>query len=322
MNDTLRQAALQKWLIPVVSAPFTLQPMTPGAGNRRYYRVVTPEGCFVVMDSPVDEKFLIFIQIAQGLQALGVRVPVIHAADELQGFLLLSDLGPNLYADTLTSENADELYRQAFTALLRLQSYPQTALKTFDLVHYREKMQWFVEFFLRHYLKLSLTARQQQDCERLFDLLILTAGQQPKACVHYDYHCRNLVQLPDGQTGVLDFQDAVHGPVTYDLISLLRDCYIDWPASRVQAWLSQYQQLALKAGMLNEEDPQLWMRWCDFSSAQRHIKCIGLFSRFHVLGQTSDYLVYISRLLGYLREISGRYAVMSPFRAILERLPS
>jgi hypothetical protein len=222
----------------------------------------------------------------------------------------------------LTSENAEDLYLQAFTALLRLQSYPQRVLKTFDFVHYREKMQWFVEFFLRHYLKLSLTARQQQDCERLFDLLILTAEQQPKVCVHYDYHCRNLVRLPDGQTGVLDFQDAVYGPVTYDLVSLLRDCYIDWPTSRALAWLSQYQQMALKVGVLNEEDPQLWMRWCDFSSVQRHIKCIGLFSRFHVLGQTSDYLVYISRLLNYLREISGRYAVMSAFRDILGKLPS
>ncbi len=317
MNDTLRQAALQKWLISFISAPFTLQPMTPGAGSRRYYRVTASGGRFVVMDSPADEKFLLFIQIAKGLLAHGVQAPVIHAADESQGFLLLSDLGPNLYADTLTSENADDLYHQAFTALLRLQSYRQTALKTFDLVHYREKMQWFVEFFMHYYLKLSLTAAQQQDCERLFDLLILTAEQQPKACVHYDYHSRNLVLLPDGQTGVLDFQDAVYGPVTYDVVSLLRDCYIDWPASRVQAWLFQYQQLALKAGTLNEEDPQVWMRWCDFSSAQRHIKCIGLFSRFHVLGQTSDYLVYIPRLLNYLREISGRYTVMSPFRAII-----
>ena len=244
-NTESRSFALQKWLATVLDAPFTLSPITPGAGLRRYFRVMVADRRFVFMDTPVDEKCAAFIQLAQAFQALGVQVPTIHAIDLQQGFLLLTDFGPNLYGNILIADNADRLYRPAFTALLRMQSYPPTGdypLQAFDMVHYREKMAWFIEFYLQRYLNFPLTATQQKQCEQIFDLLIATAEQQPKTCVHYDYHCRNLIQLPNDQVGVLDFQDAVYGPVTYDLMSLLRDCYIDWPAERVHAWLRQYHQ--------------------------------------------------------------------------------
>jgi N-acetylmuramate 1-kinase len=322
---------IQKWLGTFIEAPFSLEPITPGAGSRRYFRVTASTSQWVVMDSPIDEKLSSFIRLAKALTALGMRVPTVHAADMNQGFLLLSDLGENLYGNILNEENADKLYHQALTSLVRLQTYPLTetgmpeethcALKPFDHVHYREKMQWFIDFFLHRHLAIVLTPQQQLECEQLFDLLVLTADQQPKVCVHYDYHSRNLIHSADGQIGVLDFQDAVYGPITYDLMSLLRDCYIDWPASRVQQWQAQYRQMALQAGVLPNEDPEVWNRWCDFSSAQRHIKCIGLFARFHVLGQTSDYLIYIPRLLNYLREISARHPEMFCLRSILEKLP-
>ena len=247
-----------------------------------------------------------FVRLAQAFQGLGVCVPQIQAADLQQGFLLLTDLGSRLYEQVLTAENADALYQQAFAALLRIQAYPTAGddpLKPFDMVHYREKMGWFLEFYCHRYLQLSLTPSQRQACEREFDLLINTAQQQPQTCVHYDFHCRNLMLTADNQVAVLDFQDAVRGPITYDLMALLRDCYLDWPASRVQAWMQYYQQAALSAGILTQEDPVLWRQWCDFSSVQRHIKCIGLLARFHALGHTDAYLVYIPRLLKYLREL-------------------
>ena len=325
MNHTKsRQEALQGWLRQTVNAPFELQSMTPGAGHRRYFRVTTASECFVVMDTVPDEKWIAFIQLTPRLASLGIRTPQIYAADREHGFLLLTDFGSQLYEQVLTTDNADSLYRLAFAALLRLQSYSRSegySLKPFDMVHYREKMSWLVEFFCRRYLNVGLTARQAKECDRLFDLLINTAMQQPKTAVHYDYHCRNLILLPNQEVGVLDFQDAVHGPITYDLMSLLRDCYIDWPASRVMEWLLSYQRLALASGILRQEDPSVWTRWCDFSSAQRHIKCIGLFARFHVQGHSSDYLAYIPRLLSYLRDISARYAEMAKFAELLEGLP-
>lgn len=320
----LRYSALQRWLETVLPTPVVLQPMAPGAGVRRYFRVGAADQRFVVMDSPADEKFKTFVRLTEAFQRLGVHVPSIHAVDWPQGFLLLTDFGDHLYEHLLNAENADRLYQQAWTALLRIQSYSKTsdpALKPFDMVYYREKMNWFIEFYWRRRLKCSLTLKQEQECERLFDLLIATAEQQPKTCVHYDYHCRNLMVLPHDQVGVLDFQDAVLGPVTYDLMSLLRDCYIDWPAARVQGWLQQYQQAALVAGIVSQEDPVLWQRWCDFSSVQRHIKCIGLFARFQVLGYSMDYLPYIPRLLRYLREITARYPEMAGFQVLLEKIP-
>lgn len=325
MNSSdLRHNSLRQWLTSILKVPFSLQPMAPGAGLRRYFRVAVANNHFVVMDAPGAEKCAAFIELAQAFGLLGVQVPVIHAADMQQGFLLLTDFGQVTYGECLNPANADELYQQAFSALLRIQSYPQTGnypLPLFDMVHYREKMGWFIEFYLRSMLNFPLTIQQQMDCERLFDLLIATAQQQPKTGVHYDFHCRNLMKLPNAQTGVLDFQDAVYGPVTYDLMSLLRDCYVDWPAPQVQKWMQQYQQAALSAGILTQEDPDLWMRWCDFSSAQRHIKCIGLFARFHVLGHSADYLVYIPRLLNYLREIAARYPEMARFHDLLEKIP-
>lgn len=325
MNSSeLRRFHLQEWLTTVLNIPYTLQSMTPGAGLRRYFRVTAGHDHFVVMDAPAGEKCLAFMQLSQVFRALGVQVPVIHAAEIQQGFLLLTDLGHKTYSECLTAANADKLYQHAFSALLRIQSCPQNGhytLPQFDMVHYREKMGWFIEFYLRRILNFPLTRQQQSDCEHLFDLLIATAEQQPKTCVHYDYHCRNLMQLPHDQTGVLDFQDAVYGPVTYDLMSLLRDCYIDWPAEQVQKWVRQYHREALSAGILVQEDPALWMRWCDFSSAQRHIKCIGLFARFQVLGHSTEYLVYIPRLLNYLREISARYSEMAGLRNLLEKIP-
>lgn len=323
-NTESRGRTLQQWLGTVLDAPFTLSPITPGAGTRRYFRVQVADRSFVIMDTPVDEKCAAFIQLAKAFQALGVQAPSIHAVDLQHGFLLLTDFGSNLYGHILTAHNADQLYRHAFTALLRIQAYPQAGdypLQSFDMVHYREKMAWFIEFYLQRYLNFPITAAQQKQCAQIFDLLIATAEQQPKTCVHYDYHCRNLIQLPDDQVGVLDFQDAVYGPVTYDLMSLLRDCYIDWPAERVHTWLSQYHQMSLTAGIVQQEDPALWLRWCDFSSAQRHIKCIGLFARFHALGHSSDYLIYIPRLINYLRDITARYAEMTPLRELLEKLP-
>lgn len=317
-TQEIRYRDLQQWLKTVLEGQFEWHPMTPGAGKRRYFRLAGAG--LVVMDAPVDEKCKAFVQLASEFRTVGVQTPHVHAADLHQGFLLLTDFGDELYYRALNHDNADSLYRQALATLLCIQTYASPALSPFDMVYYREKMAWFNEFYLQRYLNFSLSAGQRRDSEALYDLLIDTAERQPAVCVHYDYHSRNLVHLSDGQVGVLDFQDAVCGPITYDLMSLLRDCYRDWPWTRVQRWLQEYQQLALAKGVLAEEDPALWLRWCDFSTVQRHLKCIGLFARFHILGHSSEYLNYIPRSLHYLREIAYRYKELSSLQTVLEKL--
>ncbi len=317
-----RNVLMQNWLNSVLDQPFKLEPMPPGAGLRRYSRIEMVDKSFVVMDSPPDGKCLAFIQLSQSFLELGIHVPKVYETDLKQGFLLLSDLGKKSYFDSLNSSNADRLYRQAFTALLRIQSYSDDfsyRLPKFDMKHYREKMDWFLEFYFQKLLDAQLAAADQKEFESLFDLLIETSQEQPQVCVHYDYHSRNLMDIPQ-ITGVLDFQDAVLGPLTYDLMSLLRDCYIDWPSQHVRDWMEHYRCQVLSAGILKIDNPQLWLRWCDFSSLQRHIKCIGLFARFHVLGHSSDYLQYIPRSLNYLREVSLRYPEMVKINNLLEKI--
>jgi len=314
---------LEQWLNALLPSPISLQPMASGAGLRRYFRVTSSKASFIAMVAPADAKSSNFIHLSREFQSIGIQTPIVHAADLEKGFLLLTDFGDNLYGNILNSKNASLLYQQAFLTLLRIQAYGQaqkTALQLFDMTLYRQKMNWFIEFFLQAYLGLELKSNEITQCEYLFDLLIDTARGQPKVCVHYDFHCRNLLSLPGNQVGVLDFQDAVLGPVTYDLMSLLRDCYIHWPQTQVHAWMEQYHQQALQAKIITMDDPRLWRRWCDFTSLQRHIKCIGLFARFHILNHSSDYLSYIPRMLNYLRQISSDYPETTELNQLLNKI--
>ncbi len=319
-----RQQSLFHWISGVVPGKAVVRPMASGAGNRRYWRIENGNGTWVAMDSAVDEKFNAFMALSSALFAAAVPVPQIIAAEQNLGFLLLTDFGDNLYEKVLSAANADQLYLRAFESLIAIQRFAQSqeyTLPAFDMKHYREKMQWFIEFYLQKYLKFNLDEGRRHLLQNLFDLIIEAVQRQTVACVHYDYHCRNLCLLAQGQAGVLDFQDAVRGPVTYDLMALLRDCYIDWPPEKVLGWQQQFRFMAQYAGIIPKTGPELWRHWCDFASAMRHIKNIGLFARFQVLGLHSSYLEYIPRLLNYLREISARHPEMKGFRILLEELP-
>lgn len=320
----IRHQALSHWLTSILPEGVALLPITSGAGARRYWRARVNNESFVVMESVVDEKFRIFVALSRIFFIAGVATPQVIAADKNQGFLLLTDFGEDLYEKILSSDNADQLYHRAFESLLQIQRLPRLQIydfPVFDMRHYREKMQWFIEFYLQQLLKLPLDLSLLHRCQMLFDVLIETAQQQPLVGVHYDYHCRNLCLLTQGQTGVLDFQDTVQGPATYDLMALLRDSYIDWPSAKVAQWQEQFRQMAQSSGIIPPIDPEVWNRWCDFASVQRHIKNIGLFARFQVLGLHSTYLDYIPRLLNYCREISQRYPEMKDFQILLEAIP-
>jgi hypothetical protein len=318
--DRQRQQALLDWLSSILKINPTLVPLQQSASLRRYFRIQKDNIRYVVMDSTDLAACTAFVNVANIFQSLNLHVPKIYAADLQQGFLLLSDLGDQLYERALNTQSADGLYQQTFASLLRIQACPRSAmLPTFDGVAYQARMTGFCEWYLQGLLNLKLTTAQQQVFAEAFTILMTAAQTQPQVCIHYDYHCRNLLLLEQGQVGILDFQDAKWGPITYDLMSLLRDCYLDWPVAQVEAWIAAFQQQAQQAGILPEQDPQLFLRWCDFAGLQAHFKNAGIFARLSLQENMHGYLKYLPRVLRYIHHVCGRYQELAEVKHLLDR---
>lgn len=243
---------LQAWLSGEISYQ-RLSPLAGDASFRRYFRVHCGKESYVAMDAlPIKENCRSFMAIAKTFYGLGLNVPIIYAEDAERGFLLMTDFGDTLYLDALTAENAGELYQRAFDELILIQSCKKIeghALPPFDKSLYYQEMSLFHEWYLQKHLKISLSQMEFETLDRIYHLLINDALSQPQVCTHRDYHSRNLMLIPSSKRpGILDFQDAVWGPVTYDLLSLLRDCYIDWPPAQVEAWALSFQQQLIRGG--------------------------------------------------------------------------
>lgn len=321
-----REQALRHWLQDELKLPLEdLQPASSDASFRRYFRVFLPDGLTrIAMDAPPpQEDTRPFVRIAAQLRGLGLNAPVVHAAEPEQGFLLLDDLGQQAYLSCLDAESVNALYGDAMQALLQLQQCPDDgSLPRYDAVLLRNEMQLFVDWFLQRHLGLDLET--DVGLESVFARLVESAQAQPQVCVHRDYHSRNLMRLAQGNPGVIDFQDAVWGPITYDLVSLLRDCYIDWPRAQVEDWVCHYHQNALAAGLLQDhpqaQDPAQFLYWFDWMGVQRHLKAIGIFARLHHRDGKSGYLGDIPRTLSYVREVSGRYPELAPLHAFIAQI--
>ncbi|HDP89602.1 MAG TPA: aminoglycoside phosphotransferase, partial [Thioalkalivibrio sp.] len=279
-NDT-RLNGLHDWLTRETDlGAFELAPASADASFRRYFRVTTTAGSFVAMDAPPDkEDSQPFVAIDRKLEAAGVNVPHIHALDLAQGYLLLSDFGNRHFLSALDEASVDALYGDALEALLRIQQAPASDLPPYDRPLLWREMELFREWFLGTHLGLDLDAGQHACLDDGFEALTRAALEQPRVFVHRDYHSRNLMVTPEHNPGVLDFQDAVHGPVTYDLVSLLRDCYIAWPRQRVERWALDYRDRAAAAGILDAVNDRDFLRWFDLMGIQRHLKAIGIFAR-------------------------------------------
>lgn len=314
-KSDLRYPLLKAWLCDVLDASAALQPLAGDASFRRYFRVNCGDKNYIAMDAPPDrEDCHPFVAIAKAFHALGLSVPMIHEFNAQQGFLLLSDLGDRLFLDVLNAETADALYQQAIDDLLVIQScrdVPGHVLPYFDEALYLREMRLFQEWYLAKWHGVVLSSDQQAVLDDIYRRLIQKAQSQPEVCVHLDYHSRNLMVLQSGQTGILDFQDAREGPITYDLVSLLRDCYIDWPADQVERWALLYQKKALEAGLLQEEDAQQFLEWFDWMGVQRHLKCMGIFVRLKLRDKKPDYLQYIPRITRYIRDVCERTPELS-----------
>ena len=315
-----RLEQLNRWLTTGVGIrDYTIAPASADASFRRYFRVSFDGQSRIVMDAPPDKEDTgPFVAIAQALFTLGLNVPEILAQNTQEGFLLLSDLGSTPYLSVLDESNVERLYGDALGALAVMQACGPRGelLPNYDRELLLREMELFREWYIGRHLGIALDGEHQRLLDQVFAVLADSALEQPSVCVHRDYHSRNLMVVAHNP-GILDFQDAVVGPVTYDLVSLLRDCYIAWPRARVEEWALGYHDLALDHGILRQRCEQQFLAWFDLMGVQRHLKATGIFARLNHRDGKPGYLDDIPRTMGYVVEVAARYPALASLHAWL-----
>ena len=332
-DEDLRLTQLRHWLDLQLPALFarqgwgvvpsaSLTSASSDASFRRYFRWEGGGRTLIVMDAPPpQEDCAPFVKIAGLLAQADVHVPQILAADLAQGFLLLPDLGRHTYLDVITAENADELFAAAMNALLQFQQLPLTdGLPVYDDALLRRELQLFPDWYLAKRLQLSLNAEQAAAWQRICTVLIDSALAQPQVLVHRDYMPRNLM-LSSPNPGVLDFQDAVYGPVTYDVTCLFKDAFLSWPPERVRGWLEQYWQQAQTAGIPVQAQLGDFLRARDLMGVQRHLKLIGIVARICHRDGKPKYLGDVARFFAYIHEVLARRPELAELGELLASLP-
>ncbi|MCS5588004.1 MAG: phosphotransferase [Porticoccaceae bacterium] len=298
-----------------VPSSLKLEALAGDAGFRRYYRLNTQPSLIAVNSPPLKEKNPAYVNIALFLQAEGVRTPKIYAVNFEQGYILLEDFGERLFQHELCLENQSCLYDKAESTLLEIQNCPVENSPTPDYNHQKlaEELALFERWFVRELLGIRLGADEKATLDQLFEQLIDNALQQPQFLVHSDYHSRNLMLLEDDQIGVIDFQDAMRGAITYDLVSLLKDCYVRWPATWVKQRALNFKQRLEKEGTLVNIDDKQFMQWFDLMGLQRHIKVLGIFARLALRDHKKAYLQDIPLVVRYCLEAADGYRKTAEF---------
>lgn len=319
-----RLEQLHQWLKTVLAHDeFEITVASADASFRRYFRVRYDGISRIAMDAPPDkEDCRPYLKVAQAFFQMGMHVPEIYQQDLTQGFLLLSDFGSTCYLEKLSDESADHLYADAMNALLSLQTNPKPegiSFPEYDEALLRREMELFPEWFLGRHLGFSLSKRQRTLLDSVFNLLINEALQQDKVWVHRDYHSRNLMLIEEKNPGVIDFQDAVNGPVTYDLVSLLRDCYISWPQKRIESWVQHYLTQLQARGICSGISFDTFMRWFDLMGMQRHLKAIGIFARLNYRDNKPNYLPDVPRTLQYVEDVCKKYSELAGFAELVQQ---
>ena len=288
-----------------------MQPASADASFRRYFRVQKGNTSRIVMDAPPDkEDSAPYVRVANWLQSMGLNAPRVLAADLAQGLLLLTDLGTSQYLEVLKADQnrADELYSDAIDALVRLQQKGvqfHAELPPYDENLLRMELALFSEWLCGTHLDIQFSDNESQQWQAIADLLVTNALDQPLVFVHRDYHSRNLMVVDDNNPGILDFQDSVCGPYTYDLVSLLKDCYIAWPPSQVTKWASSFfRKCGNDPGTISED---LFMRHFELMGVQRQLKAAGIFARLNHRDGKPGYMHDIPRTLNYVLELAPRY---------------
>jgi len=322
MNDDLRSRARLQWAREALADPAAeLARASMDAGFRSYWRTSgTPSR--IVMDSPPDkEDVRPWLHLREVLDAGGVRVPRVLAQDPEAGFLLLEDLGRDTYLHVIDEANADALFDDAVTQLLKIQAItPPEGLPPYDEALLARELRLFDAWFLGTHLGLTLDDAEAGVLVDAYRRLVDAALAQPRVLVHRDFMPRNLMPIGPGDEGpaVLDFQDAVVGPIAYDAMSLFKDAFLGWPEERVEAWLDRYHARAAEAG-LPVPPLERFRRDADWIGLQRHLKVIGIFARLNHRDGKPKYLADVPRFFGYLDGVLPKYPELAPLRAFIER---
>lgn len=323
-----RLALLTEWLagLGLVDAG-SRRPASSDASFRRYFRLDVLEpmrdklgDTLVAMDAPPErENVPAFIHVDGLLMAAGVTVPAIVARDVERGFLLLSDLGTTTYLQRLDADNAAFMYSDAVDALLKFQLASQPGvLPEFDRAFALREMNLFPEWYVGKHLGITMTDQQKAQLDQVFDAICANVLAQQQVYMHRDYHSRNLMWMEQGNPGVLDFQDAVYGPVTYDLASLLRDAYIQWDEELVLDWVVRYWQSAKKLGLPVNPDIDAFYRDFEFMGLQRHLKILGIFCRLNYRDGKTIYMGDLPTVMDYVRKTANRYKELKPLLRLLD----
>ena len=324
MNDNHeRLEALREFASRALSDhSLTLEPASSDASFRSYWRATSSAhgGTWILMDAPpARESIATWLDIARRLRRAGLNAPEVFAEDEAQGFVLMSDLGSRTYLWELDEASAESLYAPAFDALVTMQTRVETdGLPEYDEARLVAEMELFPTWFLERHLGVRARCTGWDLVESAFRTCVASALEQPTAFVHRDYHSRNLMIVPSQMPGIVDFQDAVKGPITYDLVSLVRDCYIEWPAERVQAWANAHRDRLVDRGVLPFGELR-WKRWFDLMGLQRHLKVLGIFCRLWYRDGKPQYLGDLALVLRYTLSVAERYKELAEFAAWLRR---
>lgn len=317
-----RLEQLREWLAArFAPEAIALRAASSDASFRRYFRVTSAGGSWIAMDAPPPrEDCRPFVHVARLMREAGVNAPQILAQDFERGFLLLTDFGDTTYLAALTGENADALFGDAIAALLRWQlASREGELPPYDEATLRRESELFVQWYVGRHLGVALSARQQRALSETLDLLVARALAQPRVYVHRDYMPRNLM-VTEPNPGVLDFQDAVCGPITYDLVSLVRDAFVSWEEERVIGWAARYWERAKRTGLPVDPDFDAFYRDFEWMGLQRHLKVLGIFARIHYRDGKPGYLEDTPRFMGYARAVAQRYRELAPLARLLEEL--
>ena len=324
-NDP-RFTQLSHWL-GTLQAPTvhleTLRPASADASFRRYFRVDASDGVsYIAMDAPPpQENVRTFMQVAEIFGQAGASVPKIVAHDVENGFLLLTDLGPTTYLHVLNPDSAYKLYIDALDTLILIQVQSQPdVLPEYDRAFLLRELMIFPEWYIGKHLGVTLTDAQTADLNKVFDALLANILAQPQVYVHRDYHSRNLMVLPNGNPGVLDFQDARYGPITYDVVSLLRDAYIQWDEEVVLDLAIRYWERAKRAGLPVAADIDSFYRDFEFTGLQRHLKILGIFARLCHRDGKQAYLDDLPLVMTYVRNAANRYKELKPLIRLLDQV--
>lgn len=314
LSNAMREWVISHW--PQASTePLSMQVLAGDAGHRRYCRVMRGVSrCMLVSVPPDTEGHEDFVAVRRLLESGEVRVPALYAQSADQGLLLLEDLGDTLLLDALNADTVDSWYKQAGQLQCRLGGLKEQAhdIENYSAVLLKKELHLFMEWFVSQLLGISPNADDDRIAEALYDVLLASALEQPQVLVHRDFHSRNIMVIDRGELATIDFQDAVIGPLTYDGVSLLRDCYVRWPAEQVRHWALAQKAAQQAAGLLGEVDDARYLRWFDWMGLQRHLKVLGVFARLHLRDGKSGYLQDLPLVITYVREVLADWSAQEP----------